>query len=41
MPPLSDDEVKAILAFLDTLTGATAKAARPPERVPSGLPVDR
>jgi cytochrome c peroxidase len=41
MPSLSDDETRAIIAFLSSLTGATATSAQPPPSVPSGLPVDR
>ena len=41
MPSLDNAEVEAIIAFLDSLTGATAEASRPPRTVPSGLPVDR
>ncbi|MGP9819960.1 cytochrome-c peroxidase [Salinarimonas sp. NSM] len=40
---LDDDELAALLAFLDSLTDEAAIAGRLgiPERVPSGLPVDR
>ncbi len=40
---LDDDEIAALLAFLDSLTDEAAIAGRLgiPERVPSGLPVDR
>jgi len=40
--PLGDDDVAALVAFLESLTGHTA-LTRPlgrPDRVPSGLPVD-
>lgn len=41
--PLTDPEVTAILAFLDSLTDPTAIAGRLgiPAAVPSGLPIDR
>ena len=42
LPPLSDEDVQELVAFLNALTGETADL-RPlgrPERVPSGLPVD-
>ena len=41
--PLSDDEIDALMAFLETLTDPVALAGRLgiPESVPSGLPVDR
>lgn len=42
LPPASDDQIADIVAFLNALTGETARQ-RPlgrPERVPSGLPVD-
>jgi len=41
--PLSQDEIDDLLAFLDALTGVTARVGRlgVPEAVPSGLPVDR
>jgi cytochrome c peroxidase len=40
---LKDDEVTAILAFLDSLTDPSAIAGRLgiPKTVPSGLPIDR
>ncbi len=40
---LSDPDVDALLAFLDSLTGATAVGGRlgVPDAVPSGLPVER
>jgi cytochrome c peroxidase len=38
---LGDSEIAALVAFLDSLTGATARASSPPATVPSGLPVDR
>ena len=40
---LSEDEIAAILAFLDSLTDPTAIAGRMglPDAVPSGLPIDR
>jgi cytochrome c peroxidase len=41
MPRLTDGEIAAIIAFLDSLTGASAKASLAPETVPSGLPIDR
>jgi cytochrome c peroxidase len=41
MAPLTEAEIAALLAFLDSLTGATATAAKPAATVPSGLPVDR
>ena len=39
---LEDAQVADILAFLESLTGASARTGRlgPPERVPSGLPVE-
>ena len=42
-PGLSDKDLDALVAFLDSLTGATARAGRlgVPETVPSGLKVDR
>jgi hypothetical protein len=40
MPSLRDDEIVAIIAFLGSLTGASAKSSPVPETVPSGLPVD-
>ncbi|MCB1493956.1 MAG: c-type cytochrome [Rhodobiaceae bacterium] len=42
-PGLSDKDLDALVAFLDTLTGATARSGRlgVPETVPSGLKVDR
>ena len=42
LPPLSNEDVEELVAFLNALTGETADQ-RPlgrPERVPSGLPVD-
>jgi cytochrome c peroxidase len=41
--PRSDSEIAALVAFLESLTGADAKAqtSRIPEGVPSGLKVDR
>ncbi len=42
LPPISDAEIDDIVAFLNALTGETARD-RPlgrPDRVPSGLPVD-
>lgn len=41
--PLSDAEIARIMAFLETLTEPAAIAGRlgTPDRVPSGLPVDR
>ena len=42
LPPLSNEDVEKLVAFLNALTGETA-SLRPlgrPERVPSGLPVD-
>lgn len=42
LPPLSNEDVQEIVAFLNALTGETADR-RPlgrPEHVPSGLPVD-
>ena len=42
LPPLSDDDIQELVAFLNALTGETADR-RPlgrPERVPSGRPVD-
>ena len=42
LPPLSNEDVEELVAFLNALTGETA-GQRPlgrPERVPSGLPVD-
>jgi cytochrome c peroxidase len=41
MPSLTDDEIAAVIAFLGSLTGATATSAQPPDSVPSDLPVDR
>ena len=40
---LSETELDVLLAFLDSLTGAGARTGRlgVPDRVPSGLPVDR
>lgn len=40
---LDDAQIGDILAFLDSLTGASARTGRlgPPERLPSGLPVER
>lgn len=40
---LADDEIDALMAFLDTLRDDAARAGRLgiPDRVPSGLPVDR
>ncbi|MEO1746107.1 MAG: cytochrome c peroxidase, partial [Pseudomonadota bacterium] len=41
---LGDEELDALIAFLETLTGETAKSGGRlgiPETVPSGLPVDR
>ena len=38
---LTDDEVAAILAFLETLTDETTGPMGVPEAVPSGLPVER
>ena len=41
--PLKDAEITALLAFLDALTDTTSLAGRLgiPEKVPSGLPIDR
>ncbi len=43
MPPLSEADIAALVAFLDSLTDPAAIAGRlgVPETVPSGLPVDR
>ncbi|WP_316014105.1 cytochrome-c peroxidase [Roseobacter sp. HKCCA0434] len=43
LPRLDDAQVAAIVAFLESLTGASATSGRLgiPESVPSGLPVDR
>jgi cytochrome c peroxidase len=43
LPAISSDDVKALVAFLESLTGEQAKARRfvIPATVPSGLPVDR
>ncbi|MEM9031553.1 MAG: cytochrome-c peroxidase, partial [Pseudomonadota bacterium] len=40
--PLSEDDLDALLAFLDTLTDPVALQGRLgiPDRVPSGLPID-
>ena len=38
---MSEAEIKPLIAFLESLTGATAMSAQPPAAVPSGLPVDR
>jgi len=42
-PQLTEDEIADLVAFLNALTGEQAARGRPapPERVPSGLPVDR
>lgn len=43
LPPRSDAEITALVAFLESLTGAEAAAqsSQIPQTVPSGLPVDR
>jgi cytochrome c peroxidase len=43
VPPLKDREIDDLVAFLESLTGERARKGlpEPPERVPSGLPVDR
>jgi len=43
IPDLSDEQIADLIAFLDTLTdpAATDLAHLTPDRVPSGLPVDR
>jgi len=43
IPPRTDTEIAALVAFLESLTGAAAKSqsSRIPDRVPSGLKVDR
>ncbi|MGR3634402.1 MAG: cytochrome-c peroxidase [Shimia sp.] len=43
IPPRGDAEIAALVAFLESLTGAAAKAAESqiPENVPSGLRLDR
>ncbi len=38
---LSDDEIAALLAFLEALTDPSAQVSQPPRVVPSGLLVDR
>ncbi len=42
-PPLHlpDGDIADLLAFLGALTDPSATASQPPDRVPSGLPVDR
>ena len=41
LPPLTEDEIESLIAFLETLTGKKALSSRAPETVPSGFPVDR
>lgn len=42
-PPLSDSEIAALVSFLEALTDPQSLIGRlgPPERLPSGLPLDR
>ncbi len=39
-PPLKENEIEALVAFLQSLTGDTANGSRVPAAVPSGLPID-
>jgi cytochrome c peroxidase len=41
VPALAEADIAPLVAFLESLTGATAQGSEPPEAVPSGLPVDR
>jgi cytochrome c peroxidase len=39
--PLEDNEIDAIVAFLESLTDTRTRPMGVPKRVPSGLPVDQ